>query len=96
LPTSTFDWSLSDGVREIPIEERSARELSHTCGLTAGGTRETVRVAPDDSPIANHAFDVTPARLVSALVTEYGIYRADATDLRRLQARVEQDRQRDG
>jgi methylthioribose-1-phosphate isomerase len=71
LPTSTIDWSLDSG-RDIPIEERSAMELTHITGRTAAGTIDTVQVVPEGSPALNLAFDVTPARLVTALITEHG------------------------
>ncbi|PWC75226.1 S-methyl-5-thioribose-1-phosphate isomerase [Azospirillum sp. TSH64] len=73
LPSPTIDWTIADGVREIPIEERDGREVSELTGRTADGRIETVRVTPDGSPVANYAFDVTPARLVSGLITERGI-----------------------
>ena len=72
LPSPTIDWTIADGVREIPIEQRSAAEQSHIAGLTADGRIETVRLVPEGSACANYAFDVTPARLVTALVTERG------------------------
>jgi methylthioribose-1-phosphate isomerase len=71
LPVSTIDWSLDQG-GDIPIEERSAMELTHITGRTATGVMETVRVVPEASPVLNLAFDVTPARLVTALITECG------------------------
>jgi methylthioribose-1-phosphate isomerase len=83
LPSSTIDWSLDDG-REIPIEERSASELTHMTGLTSSGAIETVRVVPEASPALNLAFDVTPARLVTALITERGICPASRAGLRSL------------
>jgi methylthioribose-1-phosphate isomerase len=83
LPSSTIDWSLDDG-REIPIEERSASELTHMTGLTSSGAIETVRVVPEASPALNLAFDVTPARLVTALITERGICPASPAGLRGL------------
>jgi methylthioribose-1-phosphate isomerase len=83
LPSSTIDWSLDDG-REIPIEERSASELTHMTGLTSSGAIETVRVVPEASPALNLAFDVTPARLVTALITERGICPASRVGLRGL------------
>ena len=82
-PSSTIDWSLDDG-REIPIEERSASELTHMTGLTSSGAIETVRVVPEASPALNLAFDVTPARLVTALITERGICPASPAGLRSL------------
>jgi methylthioribose-1-phosphate isomerase len=80
LPSSTIDWSLTDG-REIPIEERAAAELTHMTGRTAAGILETVRVVPETSPAANYAFDVTPARLVTGLITERGICAASSEGL---------------
>jgi methylthioribose-1-phosphate isomerase len=71
LPLSTIDWSLERG-SDIPIEERSVMELTHITGRTSSGALETVRVVPEDSPVLNLAFDVTPARLVTALITERG------------------------
>ena len=82
-PSSTIDWSLDDG-REIPIEERSASELTHMTGLSSSGAIETVRVVPEASPALNLAFDVTPARLVTALITERGICPASPAGLRSL------------
>lgn len=75
LPFSTIDWSISDGVAEIPIEERSGRELTHLTGRTDAGAIETVEVVAPGSPTANPAFDVTPARLVTGIITERGIAR---------------------
>jgi methylthioribose-1-phosphate isomerase len=80
LPASTIDWSLGDG-RAIPIEERAAAELTHMTGRTAAGALETVRVIPETSPAANYAFDVTPARLVTGLITERGVCRASRAGL---------------
>jgi methylthioribose-1-phosphate isomerase len=71
LPLSTIDWSLDRG-SDIPIEERSVTELTHITGRTSSGALETVRVVPETSPALNLAFDVTPARLVTALITERG------------------------
>jgi methylthioribose-1-phosphate isomerase len=73
LPYSTIDWTLEDGRAEIPIEERDAREVSHVVGRDADGETREVAILPDGSPAANPAFDVTPARLVTALVTERGV-----------------------
>jgi methylthioribose-1-phosphate isomerase len=72
LPHSTLDLGVADGVREIPIEERSPAEVTDLTGRTADGRIETIRVAAAGSPAANPAFDVTPARLVTGLVTERG------------------------
>jgi methylthioribose-1-phosphate isomerase len=67
---------VSDGVAEIPIEERSADEVTTMTGRTADGRIESVRIVPDGSAVANYAFDVTPARLVSGLITERGVIAA--------------------
>lgn len=83
LPLSTIDWSLDEG-RDIPIEERSATELTHITGTTSSGAMETVRVVPEGSPVLNLAFDVTPARLVTALITERGLCPASRAGLQSL------------
>ncbi|HEX2150964.1 MAG TPA: S-methyl-5-thioribose-1-phosphate isomerase [Stellaceae bacterium] len=72
LPSPTIDWTIADGA-DIPIEERDPREVTHIAGWTASGERVEVRLTPSNSPAANFAFDVTPARLVTALITERGI-----------------------
>ncbi len=72
LPSSTIDWDLEDPAL-IPIERRDPREVTHIEGWCETGQRLTVRVTPRDSPAENYAFDVTPARLVTALITERGI-----------------------
>jgi methylthioribose-1-phosphate isomerase len=82
-PQSTIDWSLESG-RDIPIEERSSMELTHITGRTAGGAMETVRVVPEGSSALNLAFDVTPARLVTALITERGLCPANRAGLQSL------------
>ncbi len=76
LPSSSFDWSLQDGISGIPIEERDPEEVRLVQGLLDGRI-ESVLVTPPESPAANFAFGVTPARLVTALITERGICRAD-------------------
>ncbi|MCW2235772.1 S-methyl-5-thioribose-1-phosphate isomerase [Azospirillum canadense] len=73
LPSPTIDWGMADGVKEIPIEERDPREVTELTGITADGRIETIRVTPAGSPAANYGFDVTPARLVTGLVTERGV-----------------------
>lgn len=72
LPISTIDWTLEDGVREIPIEERSADEVTHMVGLCDGAV-QTVQIVPSGSPAKNWGFDVTPARLVTGFITERGV-----------------------
>ena len=84
MPTSTLDLGLADGVRDIPIEERNGRELTHVTGRTASGDRVEVQLTPDGSPAGNPAFDVTPARLITALITEHGVVPAQAQALRQL------------
>lgn len=86
MPTSTLDLQLHDGVAQIPIEERSAREVTHVSGRTGDGQLLEVQLTPDGSPAANPAFDVTPARLVTALVTERGVVAPDEAALRQLLA----------
>ena len=80
-PSPSIDWRLRDGVREIPIEERSGLELSEITGRTANGDLVTVTVTPAGSPVGNYAFDVTPARLVTGLITERGVSAATAEGL---------------
>lgn len=84
LPSSTIDWELNDGLREIPIEQRGAEELCFMEGLAEDRTIRTVRLFPEASPSANYAFDVTPARLITGLITERGICAANADALGRL------------
>ncbi len=79
LPSTTIDWTVADGVREIPIEERSGAEVTEITGRTADGRIETVRITPSEA--ANPAFDVTPARLVTGLITERGRCAASAEGL---------------
>jgi methylthioribose-1-phosphate isomerase len=75
LPSSTFDWDITDGIREIPIEQRDPAEVLTLTGL-CGEKPTTIRIAPEGTPAANFAFDVTPARLVTGLITERGICQA--------------------
>ncbi len=81
LPSPTIDFALADGVSEIPIEERGAEEVATVTGRTADGRIETVRIAPNGSPVANYGFDVTPARLVTGLITERGVIAASRAAL---------------
>jgi len=81
VPSSTIDWTVSDGVREIPIEERDASEVTTVTGRGLDGKVATVRVTPTSSPAANPAFDVTPARLLAGLITERGCCEATAEGL---------------
>lgn len=84
LPSSTIDWDVQDGVAEIPIEERSGTEVTHLRGKTADGRCVEIQVTPDGSPAGNYGFDVTPARLVTALITEKGVCAASEEGLRTL------------
>ena len=83
LPSSTFDWQLRDGIKQIPIEERDPDEVRYVQGLDQGSTI-SVLVPPANSPAADFAFDVTPARLVTGFITERGICKATEQDVRRL------------
>jgi len=84
LPSSTIDWTIRDGLKEIPIEERSAAEVTHLRGKTVDGTMAEIQVTPDGSPACNYGFDVTPARLVTALITEKGTCAASEAGLKKL------------
>jgi methylthioribose-1-phosphate isomerase len=84
LPSPTIDFSVEDGLRDIPIEERSGEEVTHVAGLGPDGQVTRVRIAPERTRAANHAFDVTPARLVTGLITERGIAPATREGLRAL------------
>ncbi|QPC44292.1 S-methyl-5-thioribose-1-phosphate isomerase [Kaustia mangrovi] len=84
LPSSTIDWTIEDGVAGIPIEEREAREVTHVQGLGPDGEIVSVEIAAPGSPAANYAFDVTPARLVTGLITERGLCPASGEGLRAL------------
>jgi methylthioribose-1-phosphate isomerase len=81
LPSPTIDFSVNDGIRQIPIEQRGAEEVTDVTGRTADGRIETVRIVPDGSPVANYGFDVTPARLVMGLITERGVLKANRAAL---------------
>jgi len=75
LPSTTIDWNLSDGILEIPIEQRDGREVSMMEGLLGDETHE-FRIIPEKSAVANYGFDITPARLVTGLITERGVCKA--------------------
>ena len=83
LPSSTFDFELKDGINEIPIEQRDATEVSEIEGWTENGV-QTVRLIPEKSKTANYGFDVTPARLVTGLITERGICKANRESILKL------------
>ena len=73
LPSTTLDMRINDGVKEIPIEERDQNEVKYVIGKSASGKIEPVLICPETTPAANYGFDVTPARLVTGLITERGI-----------------------
>src|SRR5262244_3376561 len=81
LPSPTIDFEVSDGIAEVPIEQRAPEEVATITGRTADGRIETVALVPADSPVANYAFDVTPARLVTGLITERGVIGASRAAL---------------
>jgi methylthioribose-1-phosphate isomerase len=81
LPSPTIDWRVRDGVAEVPIENRSGDEVSFVQGKLADGSIGQLRISPEDTPAHNPAFDVTPARLVTGLITERGIAPASAAGL---------------
>ena len=74
VPSPTIDWTMEDGVKEIEIEERSAHEMIWMSGRLANGEIAEVNILPPDTKVANPAFDVTPARLVTGIITEHGVY----------------------
>ncbi|HTV70911.1 MAG TPA: S-methyl-5-thioribose-1-phosphate isomerase [Rhizobiaceae bacterium] len=81
LPSPTIDWTVNDGIREIPIEERSSDEVSFVQGRGPDGKTVSVRISPEGTGAANPAFDVTPARLVTGLITERGVCSASRDGL---------------
>jgi methylthioribose-1-phosphate isomerase len=85
LPSSTIDWDITDGVRDIVIEERGQEEVRHMTGWDdATGKAATIRICPEKTPAANYGFDVTPARLVTGIITERGIAQPSVEGLRAL------------
>ena len=83
LPSSTFDWNIKDGINDIPIEERDPDEIRYVQGVDQNGAT-SVLICPPDSPSANFAFDVTPARYVTGFITERGICKATEADIRKM------------
>ena len=81
LPSTTIDWTMSNGIKEVPIEQRDATEVSQVTGKLANGNIEHVTIVPDGTEVTNYAFDVTPARLITGLITERAIVRAAENDL---------------
>jgi len=83
-PSPSIDWTLHDGQRDIPIEERDVREVTHLTGCLPDSTVDTINLLPVGSSAANPAFDVTPARLVTGLITERGVCAATTEGLKSL------------
>ena len=81
LPASTFDFSITNGLQEIPIEIRSEEEVKFIRGINRNGTYEQLQIVPKDSPALNYGFDVTPARLITGLITERGVCKADLQEI---------------
>jgi len=84
LPSSTIDWNIRDGIKEIPIEERNANEVNFVQGKDKDSNIIKVDIAPEGTKSRNPAFDVTPSRLVSGLITEYGVFNANYKSLQKL------------
>jgi methylthioribose-1-phosphate isomerase len=84
LPHSTIDWTIKDGVKDIPIEQRDGSEVTAMTGRCVDGNMATVQISAPGSPAGNYAFDVTPARLISGLITERGICAASVQGLANL------------
>ncbi|MBU0483756.1 MAG: S-methyl-5-thioribose-1-phosphate isomerase [Proteobacteria bacterium] len=81
LPSSTFDWQIRNGIKDIPIEQRSGDEVKYVSGITKTGKTETVLISSPDIKTANYGFDVTPSRLITGLITERGIVAARKKDI---------------
>ena len=81
LPGSTIDWTIEDGLSDIPIEERDPAEVSRIAGRAEDGSVARLDLTPDGSATANYGFDITPARLITALITERGVCEASAEGL---------------
>ncbi len=88
LPSSSIDWTISDGLKSIPIEQRDADEVTHISGLAENGQITRVQLVDGNSPASNYAFDVTPARLVTGLITECGVFSANRESLLSLQQQL--------
>ncbi len=84
LPSSTIDWSISDGIKQIPIEKRDAHEVKYMDGLNSKGEWEEVLICPIESAAINYGFDITPARLITGIITERGLCEANEQGLLKL------------
>ncbi len=91
LPVSTIDWQINDGVSDIPIELRDPSEVTEIWGKTPDGSLQPVQITPSGSQAVNYAFDITPARLVTALITEKGIFEASPEGLASLKVLISDD-----
>ncbi|QFR48862.1 S-methyl-5-thioribose-1-phosphate isomerase [Sulfurimonas lithotrophica] len=83
IPASTFDFEIRDGVKEIPIELRSEDEVKYMRGVDSNGEVREVLITPKDSPAINYGFDVTPARLISGLITDKGVCKANYEEIKK-------------
>jgi methylthioribose-1-phosphate isomerase len=92
LPVSTIDWTIEDGVKGIPIETRAPEEVTMISGLTANGKVGSVQLTPEGSAALNYAFDVTPRRFVTGLVTEFGVFPPLPEEMARLRQEAETPR----
>lgn len=81
LPGPTIDWTVDDGIKDIPIEKRDAAEVTEIIGKAPDGSLVPVQLTPDGAKAANYAFDVTPSRLVTGLITERGVAKASKAAL---------------
>lgn len=84
IPASTFDFEITDGVKEIPIELRSEDEVKYMRGVDADGILREVLITPKDSPAINYGFDVTPARLITGLITDKGVCAANIDEIHKV------------
>ena len=84
LPSSTIDWNIRDGIKDIPIEERDSNEVNFVQGKDKNMNIINVDIAPEGTKSRNPAFDVTPSRLVSGLITEHGVFEANFESLKKL------------
>jgi methylthioribose-1-phosphate isomerase len=92
LPSTTIDWTITDAIRDIPVEERSGDEVSFVQGRGADGRTVSVRISPAGSPAANPAFDITPSRLITGVITERGVAKASRAGLEALFPKKLRDR----
>ena len=90
LPSSTIDWELEHGIKEIPIEQRNGKEVTFITGLLNNEELVSVRLTPEESQAANYGFDVTPSRLVTGIITENGICQANKESIRKLHPKESQ------